>query len=134
MNARNRKAFSLIELLVVIAIIGMLIALTLPAVQKVREAANRIACGNNQRQFALAALHCHDVYNRLPPGIGPLGPAYGTCQFHMLPFLEHDNLYQSARVGNSYAAENNQVYAKVLKIFSCPSDPSFGSDGLVFDE
>jgi prepilin-type N-terminal cleavage/methylation domain-containing protein/prepilin-type processing-associated H-X9-DG protein len=135
MKTPRRRAFTLLELLVVIGIIAVLIGLLLPAVQKVREAANRVACSNNQRQLGLATHHFHDTNGQLPPAIGWLGTtAWGTGFFLMLPYLEQDNLYNSSRVGNLYSLANNGVYATPLKVFLCPSDPSVNATGTVSDE
>src|SRR5580698_7653280 len=101
MNRTTRRGFTLIELLVVIAIIAVLIGLLLPAVQKVREAANRAQCQNNLKQMVLATTNCCDSHQGLvPPGDGlcpSFNPAdynaYASVWFHILPYLEQNNAY-----------------------------------------
>jgi prepilin-type N-terminal cleavage/methylation domain-containing protein len=153
---RSSKAFTLIELLVVIAIIGILIALLLPAVQKVREAANRAKCSNNIKQLVLACHNCNDTQGKLPTGLGTMGRVitltefmqlpdiyYGTLYLHLLPFIEQDNLYKACRsspvngqirayppYGTSAA---DYQYQQGIKTFICPSDPSVDSTGVITD-
>src|SRR5260370_27786381 len=105
---RKRQGLTLIELLVVIAIIAVLIALLVPAVQKVRAAANRIACANNLKQIGLALHNFQNTHRRFPPGevSGPFSqggftiPAGGRqcCWTFLLPYLEQQALAQGYRL------------------------------------
>jgi prepilin-type processing-associated H-X9-DG protein/prepilin-type N-terminal cleavage/methylation domain-containing protein len=147
MDMRVRSAFSLIELLVVIAIIGVLIALLLPAVQKLREAANRMSCTNNLKQIGLAAHAYHDNHGRFPPAVlmpyaqeendpltggaaNPFGPNWAVF---LLPYVEQDALYAQANPTGYPGTRNlqdftrynltwGQVRGVTIKTFLCPSD------------
>ena len=129
---QKRPGFTLIELLVVIGIIGLLMALMLPGVQKVRAAADRLRCMNNLKQIALAAHHYHNDYSRFPAGarlpvyVGSVPTGGTNLWVELLPYFEQDNLYRRwdyADNRNNVAGGTNATTAQVIKLLICPSDP-----------
>jgi prepilin-type N-terminal cleavage/methylation domain-containing protein/prepilin-type processing-associated H-X9-DG protein len=143
----RRRGFTLIELLVVIAIIGILIALLLPAVQKIREAAANLQCRNNLHQIGLAAHNYHDANGHFPAGsicrqgMLPAGQPggsntvsyYDTWGIALLPYIEQGNVYNLWNkdmpniAPDSVAGPNFALMRQSnMKVYNCPSDVSAG--------
>jgi prepilin-type N-terminal cleavage/methylation domain-containing protein/prepilin-type processing-associated H-X9-DG protein len=146
----HARGFTLIELLVVIAIIAILIGLLLPAVQKIREAANRMKCSNNMKQCALAIHNYNDVNNQMPFAAyaGPqiqwndennIGPNW---MIMILPYVEQDNLYKQFntpiqnyiswyQTNGATGTFNDQTWRAIatstVKTYQCPSDPKINT-------
>jgi len=130
-QVKPRSGFTLIELLVVIGIIGVLLALLLPAVQKVREAANRMSCTNNLHNIGLASHNYHDTHKRFPPAFtGPLPPDpnrppefanHGPWVF-LFPYLEQESLARIYRFDYHWFDPVNEAARMTqLRILQCPS-------------
>ncbi len=153
MTPPSRRGLTLIETLVILAILGILIALVIPAVQKVRAAAAQAQCANQLKQIGLACHAANDQRGVMPPAFG-FYPGYdifsgttglGTVFFHLLPHLEHDALYQQSRYQPTPPAltpnpspgvpregrrqdfffySKGDVHETQVPIFNCPADPT----------
>jgi prepilin-type N-terminal cleavage/methylation domain-containing protein len=152
------RAFTLIELLVVIAIIAVLVGLLLPAIQKVREAANRAVSQNNLKQIGVAIHNLHGSYGKLPGCVsafpnttnntnwsdltiyGTVPAKFGTMQYFLLPYLEQDAVYNSTEMNHtgisspgvgsgSLTQTNTWRSSAIIKVFQAPNDPSLPIGG-----
>jgi len=137
---QQRAALTLLELLVVIGIVGILMALLVPAVQRVRETAARTQCANNLRQIGLALHNYHGSHKSFPPGISAKNSAepfpYLSWHARILPFIEQGGLWQQTVAAYSQTKDFQQVpphfgYATVVGLYGCPSDLRASTVGSV---
>ena len=118
-----RPAFTMIELLVILGILVFVLGMLFPAIRQVQRAASRTQSINNLRQLALAMHNIHSVYNKLPPVVGSFpnkDEKAGTLFFHILPYIEQENIYQKAK-GD---VNKNATYGTVIPIYLNHKDTS----------
>ncbi len=133
MNTRTVRGFTLVELLVVIAIIGVLVAMTIPAVQATRETGHRNLCRNNMAQLLLALESYENAFEMYPAGVTnpdepirsePVGLHQGWL-IRLLPYLDERNAYRQVDGAASvYAPQNAAVREHWPRVFICPSEPN----------
>jgi len=134
----NRTGLTLVELLVVMGVIGVLISITLPAVQSVRESARRTQCQNRARQIGLALINYHSQHRKLPTGCLEWRPWGGDASLRnlawsarILPQLDQLNLYQQIDFQLAYDhPQNATAAATAVPVFLCPANPSATAGGL----
>ena len=116
---RRHRGFTLVEMLVVLAVIAVLIGLLLPAIQKAREAANRISCANNLHQIGIAQHHYYLANGTLPPS--RIGDKKATWMVLLLPYLEQQNQYAAWDMAATYYDQPETIRLAVLKTYLCPT-------------
>jgi prepilin-type N-terminal cleavage/methylation domain-containing protein len=126
----RRTGFTLVELLVVISILALLAGLLLPAIQRVRESANRTSCANNLKQIGIAMHLYHDVYKTLPPSFSKNGSDATTWCVLILPFLEQESLYKQWNFSKSYYAQAEAVRQTPVPVYFCPTRRDSESAGM----
>lgn len=130
-TTRIRRGFTLFQLLLLLALLLILLGLLLPAIYKVRMAASRAQSSNNLKQLNLAVQNCADTFGgQLPPSIGAFPPnaaaggGDGTLHFHILPFIEQQNIYNLSNDGNRHRVSFKGTAAFVIRTHLSPDDVS----------
>lgn len=123
-NRIGKSGFTLIELLVVIAIIGILMSITLPAVQMVRESARRTQCLNNLRQVGIAIQNYHSSRKQIPPSRA--ADHFLTWPVYLLPYVEGNTIYLKMDVKYPYAVQDADAVQLIPDIFMCPTRRTAG--------
>ena len=118
-RAQIRIAFTLVELLVVVAIIGILVGMTLPAVQMVRESARRTSCLSNLRQMGIAVQNFESTRHRIPPARG--ADRYLTWPVYLMPYVEMDNVYMQMDLTLEYSHQDPELLQKAIPTMFCPT-------------
>src|SRR5207245_9240830 len=131
----RRHGFTLTEMLVVIAIISVLVAMLMPAVQKIRDSANRLACQNNLRQIGIALHNHNDTVGAFPPGLvcsgSNVSDAEATGFTFLLPYIEQDPVYKTYDFDQPWFQQANyQAVGVQIKLFFCPSNRTSGEVDL----
>lgn len=128
-HPRRRCALTLTELLVVVAILGVLIALLVPAVQRVRDRGLRVECANNLRQIGVSLHSYHGSYSSFPPGMRSAPDPFPFLSWHgrILPFLEQEALWRQLQLGfkedpRFWIEPPHQGIKTVLPVLLCPAN------------
>ncbi len=119
MSKRRRTGFTIVELLVSIGIMAIVAGLTMPAIQRAREAANRTSCANNLKQITLALLQYHNDYKSLPPS--RLGDAKATWAVLLLPYMEEQTTYSHWDLQKKYYDQPDSARLTAVRNYFCPS-------------
>jgi hypothetical protein len=133
----SRRGLTLFQLLLILALLAILLGFIIPFVLRARLVARGTQDENNLKQLCLATINAADTYGgKLAPLVGPYpgpditaqGNGYGTVFFHILPYIEQDNVYKSTYDGKTYRADTTGVQATVIKVYLSPLDPGEGKE------
>lgn len=116
-----RAGFSLLELLIVLFVIGMVIMLLLPAARKSKEEADAIQCIGNLKHIGISLVNCSDTNKGLmPPVLGPYpdDSAFGTIFYHILPYMQQEDVYNQSFDGKNASNWNTECMQSAYSLLS----------------